>query len=101
MIHPVIVLRNSSMRVGTLRIGIRRNVWKKYISSELSISNKIDKKLLFITYAGLTKKELKEIKEQVKRWIDFECIICQKASPVISINCGPGTFGLLFILKDE
>lgn len=60
----------------------------------------VDKKLLFITYAGLTNEELKEIEEQVKRKIAFEDIIYQKASPAISTNCGPGSFGLLFMLKE-
>ena len=62
--------------------------------------HKVDKKILFITYAGLTNEELKEIEEQVKSLGDFENIIYQKASPAISANCGPGTFGLLFMLKD-
>lgn len=100
MIHPVIVLKDSSMKVGSLRVGTRDYAWKKYIASALNHPGKIDKRLLFITYAGLTMEELSEIKEQVKTIMPFEQIICQKASPTIATNCGPGTFGLLFILKD-
>ena len=66
MIHPVIILKNSSMKVGALRIGARDHAWKEYISSTLHIHRKIDPKILFITYAGLTMEELNEIKEQVK-----------------------------------
>ena len=100
MIHPVIVLKNSSMKVGALRIGTRDSSWKKYIASALDIRGEINKKILFITYAGLTMEELNEIKEQVKTKVPFEHIICQKASPAIVTNCGPGTFGLLFMLKE-
>ena len=89
------------MKVGSLRIGTRAVAWKKYISSALNVSGDIDKKLLFITYAGMKKEELEEIKEQVSKKVSFEQIICQKASPAISTNCGPGTFGLLFKMKDE
>lgn len=99
MIHPVIVLKNSSMKVGSLRIGTRKDAWKRYVASVLSTARGIDNRLLFITYAGLTDEELKEIKEQVTKKISFEKIICQKASPAISVNCGPGCFGLLFVTK--
>ena len=100
MIHPVIVLKDSSMKVRALRIGTRDRAWKKYIASALDIRDEIDRKTLFITYAGLTMDELNEIKKQVKEKVSFEHIICQKASPAIATNCGPGTFGLLFMLKD-
>lgn len=100
MINPVIVLKNSSMKVGALRIGTRAYAWKKYISSVLNVRGEIDKRILFITYAGLTTEELNEIKEQVKSKVPFERIIFQKASPAIATNCGPGTFGLLFMLKN-
>lgn len=100
MIHPVIVLRNSCMKVGAVRIGTREYARKKYITSALSNMRKVDNKTLFITYAGLSKKELKEIEEQVNYMGTFENIIVQKASPAISANCGPGSFGLIFMMKD-
>lgn len=88
------------MKVETLRIGTRNYAWKKYIASAFNIRGEIDKRILFITYAGLTMEELSEIKEQVENRVSFEHIIFQKASPAVATNCGPGTFGLLFMLKD-
>lgn len=99
MLHPVIVLKKSSMMVGTIRIGTRDYARKKYIKSAFEVLREIDRRTLFITYAGLTQEELKEIEEQVKSKVIFEDIIYQKASPAISTNCGPGSFGLLFMLK--
>ena len=100
MVHPVIVLKKSSMKVGAIRVGTKDYAWKRYISSVLRNPREINKRILFITYVGLSNEELKEIKEQVKRKIAFENIICKKASPAIATNCGPGTFGLLF-MKNE
>lgn len=99
MLHPVIRLKNSSMKVGNIHVGTRDYAWKKYIRSVFRRLHNIDTKTLFITYAGLTNEELKEIKEEVQKIITFENVIIQKASPAVAINCGPGTFGLLFILK--
>ena len=97
MIHPVMVLRHSSMKVGAVRVGTRDYVWKKYIASTLHGGRNINTTILFITYAGLTKEELTEIEEQVKKQAVFENVICQKASPAIAVNCGAGTFGLLYV----
>lgn len=100
LLHPVLVLKNSSMKVGAIRVGTKDYTRKKYIASTLKSRGEIDKKILFITYAGLSSEERKEIEEQVKSKVTFEHIIWQKASPAISTNCGPGTFGLMFLLKD-
>jgi len=99
MLHPVIVLKNSSMKVGAIRMGTKDYARRKYITSTLNVMGEIDKKILFITYTGMKREELKEIEEQVKEKVTFENIIHQKASPTISSNCGPGSFGLLFMLK--
>ncbi len=99
MLHPVIILKNSSMKVGAIRMGTKDYARRKYIASALNVTGKIDKKILFITYTGMKREELKKIEEQVKAKVTFENIIYQKASPAISSNCGPGSFGLLFMLK--
>lgn len=99
MVHPVLVLKNSKMTVGAVMIGTQKTVWKKYIVSVLQNAGRIDKRLLFITYAGLSYEDLQEIENIVKKKIPFEQVIYQKASPAISINCGVGAFGLLFKLQ--
>ena len=99
MLHPVLVLKNSSISVGAIRVGTKDYVRKKYIASILNVMGTIDTRMLFITYAGLTKEELEDIKKQVQRKVAFQNIICQKASSAISTHCGPGTFGLLFMMK--
>lgn len=99
MLHPVITLKNSSLKVKAIHIGTRSFAWKRYIAAALNNANEIDQRILFLTYAGLTLEELKEIEEQVKSKVHFESVIYQKASPAISVNCGSGSFGLLFMRK--
>lgn len=101
LLHPVLILKNSSMKVGVIRIGTRNHVWKKYIASTLRTVREIDTNTLFITHAGLTKEELMEIEKLAGNQVSFKNVIYQKASPAISTNCGPGTFGLLFMLQNE
>ena len=54
---------------------------------------------MYITYAGLSTEELQEIERQIAAKCRFEEVIYQKASPAISANCGPGSFGLIFAVR--
>ena len=61
----------------------------------------IDRRILFITYSGLDEEKLKYIQHLVRQYCSFEQIYLQKASSAVASNCGPGSFGLLFMRKDE
>ena len=96
LMRPVLRMKNGKITVGRVFFGNQEDSWKKYIDSELRFSQNIDKSLLFVTYVGLSQKDLDIIDAEIKRKVKFERIIYQKASPVIALNCGPGTFGLLY-----
>jgi len=96
MIHPMIIMKDSKMTVGGVFFGTREHYWKKYIRKSLDTVMPINKRRLFITSAGMNMAALRKIEEEVRKRVDFEEIIFQKTSPAISVNCGPGTFGLAF-----
>lgn len=101
LLHPVIVLKNSSLRVGAIKIGAQDYVRRKYVASMLRSAEAIDTGMLFIAHTGLTKEELDDVKEQVQKKVTFRTIICQKASPAIATNCGPRTVALCFMMNSE
>ena len=74
---------------------------KKYIRKALQDSGSIDRSILFITYSGMEEKQLQYIKSLVQQYCPFERIYLQKASSAIASNCGPGSFGLLFMRRDD
>ena len=99
MLHPVVCLKKSSMMVSSIFAGTRENVRRRYIRASLKSPELIDTKTVFITYAGLSKEELEWIAAEVRKYVVFENVIYQKASPAISTNCGPGCFGILYMRK--
>ena len=101
LLHPVIVLRKSKMVVGSMEMGAFAHVTKRYIKKTLRDTRSIDRRILFITYAGMDEKRLQYIQELVRQHCPFERVYLQKASPAIASNCGPGSFGLLFMRKNE
>ncbi len=101
LMHPVIVLRKSRMSVSSIEVGNFNHVIKSYIRKVLKNAKNIDRRILFITYAGMDEKSLTYIQELVRQYCPFERVYLQKASSAIASNCGPGSFGLLFVKKNE
>lgn len=99
MMRPVIRLRGSDMVMSRVYYGNKKRVRHRYIISELSNPETIDKSRVFICYAGVSHEELLDIQRQVKSRVAFEEVILQKATPAVSINCGPGAIGLMFMRK--
>ena len=124
MIRPMLVLKNGRMTTGRFFLGSRQRAWKKYIASVLGRSGKksggnavsgmdtaagsasgssagsrrgIDDRILFVTYVGLKQDDLQFIRKEIESRMKFEHIYFQKASPGIAVNCGAGTFGLLYM----
>ena len=99
MFHPVIDMKNGKITLGRFFFGSRLRAWTRYIITTLSPVSEIDTENLFITYVGLTKKDLDVIMSIVEKRVHFDNVYCQKASPTIAVNSGPGTFGLLYKRK--
>ncbi|MBP5262666.1 MAG: DegV family EDD domain-containing protein [Clostridiales bacterium] len=97
--HPVLTMRKGNMTVKTVFFGSRLHSWQRYIDTSLSNPYRIDKRILFVTYVGITNKEMEWIRSRIEEKVKFDEIYFQKASPAIAVNCGPGTFGLLYMEK--
>ncbi len=101
MIHPVLALQKGKMVVYWIFFGTRERAWEHYVRQAFKVPGRIDDNMLFVTYVGMTQKELDEVESMIRRRKEFKNIYFQKASPAIAVNCGPGTFGLLFKTIDS
>ncbi len=100
-LHPIISLRNSKMVVSGIGMGDFPRMAKSYVRRVFRSTKNIDRRILFITYAGIDQPKLQYIQNLVKQYCSFERVYLQKASPAIASNCGPGSFGLLFMRNNE
>ncbi len=99
MVHPVLSLKKGVMGVSKVYFGSRSRAVDKYIAHAFKVPGVIDQRILFITYVGMTTKELEEVQNKVEELYQFKEVYFQKASPAIAANSGPGTFGLLFFTE--
>ena len=99
MVHPVMALKKGKMRVSKVYFGSREHAWERYIANAFNVQGRIDTRMLFITYVGMSTRELEKVKDMTAKYASFDEVFIQKASPSIAANCGPGTFGLLFFTE--
>ena len=97
--RPVLRLKKGKMGLGMTYFGSRESAWRSYINTILSSGN-IDRRVLFVTYVGINKRETEWIRSQIEKRMKFDEIYFEQASPAIAVNCGRGTFGLLYRERD-
>ena len=98
-LHPIVLVKDGQMTVGSIKMGSQSVFWKKYLRWALRRPWSIDKSAAFVTYAGIEPHRLREIEKEIREKVAFEHIYFQPASVAISANCGPGTFGVVFVRK--
>lgn len=96
-IHPILEMKNGSLVLKGIEIGDYSAAAMRYIRKTLKNPKKIDKKRVFITCAGCSIKTVNMIKRETESCCDFEEMFVTKASATISSNCGPNTFGILYV----
>ncbi len=96
-IHPVLAMKDGKLILKSVCFGKYEKACSRYIRRELKNPDKIDKKRAFLTYAGCGVKMLERVRNEIYGRCRFEKLIQTKASATISSNCGPGSFGILFI----
>ena len=101
LLHPVIELKKSKMVVSGMEMGDFLHMIKRYVRRTLLETRNIDRRILFITYAVLEDRSIAYIQKLVKQYCPFERVYLQKASSAIACNCGSGSFGLLFMKKND
>ncbi len=94
MARPLLVMKDGEMKAKKMYFGSREKTWKKYIDSSLS-GLVPAKTIVFVTYVGLSKKELDWIRKRIEKKGTYDVLIFEQANATIAANCGPGTFGII------
>ena len=100
MLHPVLRLREGKMEVGRFMFGSLKSAWKKYIDHTLKgHEHDIDTDLIIVAYVGISGDDLEWIEKQIRSRIEIRKLVFQPASATTAVNCGPGTFGILYMSR--
>lgn len=100
-LKPCIEVVDGSMKVGKKYRGAYEKCALEYVRDRLEGNDNIETDIIFITWAGIDAKLLKEIEKEVKKCHKFRTVIVNQAGSTITGHCGPGTFGVLYFRKEN
>lgn len=98
-IHPILEMKDGALVMKSVTFGSYRKACVRYIKQTLRNPKTIEKNAAYITHAGCSTKMIDFIKGEAEKVFSFDNLTVTKASATISSNCGPNTFGILFIRK--
>ena len=98
-LHPVLHMSQNELKLWKIETGSVRRARARYVKQLLAHVRQIDRRILFLTYAGCSVRQLDEILAEVEKYVHFDKVILQKASATVSSNCGVGVFGLMYLRK--
>jgi len=101
-IKPSILVKNDrqgSMIVGKKYMGKLESALMKYVDDQLRDRTDIILERAFVTHSTIDRRIVRRVVEQVKSLQPFKEVFCTSASCTISSHCGPGTLGVLFLVK--
>ena len=98
-IKPMIVVREGKMSVGKKFIGSMKKAVVGMVKLFLNDVEHLDPEFVFITHTHAEDK-VPQIMELIKD-VHVEHIYDTVAGCVVGSHCGPGTIGILYILKDQ
>ncbi|SFD05750.1 DegV family protein [Butyrivibrio sp. YAB3001] len=100
-LRPGLCVKNGKLSVTGMYVGELGKCYEKYIDNALPKRIKPDLDVIFVDYIELRDEEMKSIEARIRKRFAFEHIIFQKASAVMSLNCGMGAIGLAYAIKGD
>lgn len=101
-LRPMIVVRDSKLKVGKTNIGLMKNAVGNMANLFIKDLNNIDTEFVFITDSYNSEQSISVIDNEFNKNNVFnivEHVYRTKAGSVITSHCGPGCIGILYILK--
>ena len=96
-LRPAIRVKDDKMSIMGFWMGSRKRAFERYILKALPPAADPNRDVLFVAYADLTEDEIGMIEHTIRRRFDFDHIVFKQTSAAVTANCGPGSFGLLYM----
>ena len=97
-IHPLIKVVDGEMAVGKKARGSMRKGLNIMLDEALALKGEIDEEFMMITHS-LADESYHYLKQKVDQEFNIKNVYETHAGCVISTHCGPGTIGILYIMK--
>lgn len=99
LLHPVLYIKDGKLKLKSLYIGNYSHACKSYVSRIIRTVHHIRRENVFVTHVGCEYENIEKIIMHAKSLNYFDNVIATEASATISCNCGPETFGLIYMIN--
>lgn len=97
--HPVLMMKQSRLKVVSMRRGKMERAWKNVVHSALQNKRNIDEEQVIITHTGCSEEQLEMFCQETKKELPFVKIIVEKASVSTACTAGLHIVGMAFLKK--
>ena len=98
-LRPCIEVKSGAMGLGKKYRGKMTDVLQQYAKARLADIDNIEPDRIFITHSGCDEKTIQAVYDVVAQTGHFKEILITRAGCTVSVHCGPGTLGVLFVHK--
>ena len=98
-LHPCIFVSDGKMQAGKKYRGKMDKVILNYVEDLKQELSGAKKEHIFITHSGCDRALVEAVQKELKELNYFENIHVTQAGGVIASHCGPGTLGILYVVK--
>ncbi|MCR5655550.1 MAG: DegV family EDD domain-containing protein [Lachnospiraceae bacterium] len=99
MVHPEVVVKHGMMTIGNIHFGSIKEARTAYIRRIIKRRARIDHTRIFVGLIGIPAQEVIGLEQQLEMEGEFQNVFVRRSSASISINCGAGTFGMIYVEK--
>ncbi len=98
-LKPSIAVANGKMGVVKKYRGPMEKCLRDYVADQLKGREDLVGSRIFITHSGIDPAIVQMVRTEVSKYATFQDIIESRAGCTVSSHCGPGTLGIIFIVK--
>ena len=98
-LKPAIAVKDGKMGVTKKYRGTMEKCLRDYIADQLKDREDLVGNRVFITHSGVDPSLVELARTEVAKYAAFQEVIETRAGCTVSSHCGPGTLGIIFIVK--
>lgn len=98
-LKPSIAVVNGKMSVVKKYRGSMEKCLREYVADQLKDREDLVGNRIFITHSGVDPALVDLVRTEISRYATFQNVIETRAGCTVSSHCGPGTLGIIFIVK--
>ncbi|SCY20726.1 DegV family protein [Butyrivibrio sp. INlla14] len=100
-IRPFVEIKNDVFKVSKMQLGSKISSYDRYVDFAIPRRIKPDTDVVIVVYSDVTDENLEKIEAKIRSCAPFKNVIFQKASASLSVTCGSGAFGIIYMKKTD